>query len=55
MHENDGYYVYQNTGDPSKTSAASRETVAWIVEDGSPVREGDLIARFDSSEIELKR
>ena len=32
MHENDGYYVYQNTGDPSKTSAASRETVAWIVE-----------------------
>ena len=32
MHEEDGYYVYQNTGDPSKTSAASRETVAWIQE-----------------------
>ncbi len=31
--ESDGsYHVYQNTGDPDKTSAASRETVEWIRE-----------------------
>ena len=27
-----GYHVYQNTGDPNKTSAAERETVDWIIE-----------------------
>lgn len=27
-----GYYVYQYTGDPDKTTAADRETVAWIRE-----------------------
>jgi cyclase len=32
-HEQEGrYQVYQNTGDPSKTTAAERETVAWITE-----------------------
>jgi len=31
--EQDGrYHVYQNTGDPKKTSAAQRETVNWITE-----------------------
>lgn len=32
-HAEDGRYsVYQNTGDPNKTSAARRETVAWVLE-----------------------
>ena len=32
-HEEDGSYsVYQNTGDPGKSSAAGRNTVAWIAE-----------------------
>lgn len=32
-HEQDGHYrVYQNTGDPDKTSAAERDTVEWICE-----------------------
>jgi cyclase len=31
--EQDGqYHVYQNTGDPDKTRAAQRDTIAWIVE-----------------------
>jgi cyclase len=31
--EQDGaYHVYQNTGDPDKTSAAERQTIDWIVE-----------------------
>jgi len=30
--EGGGYHVYQNTGDPDKTSAARRDTVAWIRE-----------------------
>ncbi len=31
--ERDGCYsVYQNTGDPNKTTAAERETVDWIIE-----------------------
>ncbi len=30
--EDGGYRVYQNTGDPDKTSAARRDTVAWIEE-----------------------
>lgn len=31
--EEDGqYHVYQNTGDPEKTSAASRDTLSWIRE-----------------------
>lgn len=28
----DGYRVFQNTGDPAKTTAASRDTLAWIGE-----------------------
>ncbi len=28
----DGYCVYQNTGDPAKTSAAERRTVDWVRE-----------------------
>jgi len=32
MHENDGYRVYSNTGDPDKTSSASRGTIDWIRE-----------------------
>ena len=28
----DGYHVYQNTGDPGKTSAAERGTVDWVRE-----------------------
>jgi cyclase len=32
LTENDGYRVYQNTGDPDKTSAARRDTVSWIRE-----------------------
>ena len=32
-YESDGaYQVYQNTGDPDKTSAAGRDTLEWIVE-----------------------
>lgn len=31
-HQGDEYVVYQNTGDPDKTSAAERNTVDWIVE-----------------------
>ena len=32
-YEGDGaYQVYQNTGDPDKTSAAGRDTLEWIVE-----------------------
>lgn len=32
-HEQDGrYHVYQNTGDPNKTSAAERDTIAWVIE-----------------------
>ena len=27
-----GYHVYRNTGDPDKTAAARRETVAWVQE-----------------------
>ena len=27
-----GYQVYQYTGDPEKTTAAARQTVAWIIE-----------------------
>ncbi len=30
--EDGQYSVYQNTGDPNKTSAARRETVAWVLE-----------------------
>jgi cyclase len=31
--EQDGrYHVYQNSGDPSKTAAAERDTVDWIIE-----------------------
>jgi len=30
--EGDGYRVYQNTGDPDKTSSAGYETVAWVKE-----------------------
>lgn len=30
--ENDGWQVYQFTGDPEKTSAASRRTVDWVRE-----------------------
>ena len=30
--QDDGYHVYQYTGDPHKTSAAERLTVDWIVE-----------------------
>lgn len=30
--ENGAYRVYQNTGDPDKTSAAGRATVAWVRE-----------------------
>ena len=29
---NDGYHVYQYTGDPNKTAAAERETVDWVIE-----------------------
>ena len=30
-HEQDGqYHVFSNTGDPAKTAAAGRETIAWI-------------------------
>ena len=32
LHAEDEYRVYQNTGDPSKTSAAGRRTVEWIRE-----------------------
>jgi HlyD family secretion protein len=35
---------------PSSTVGAL--TVAWIVEDGTPVREGEVIVRFDPSDIE---
>ena len=28
----DGYRVYQNTGDPDKTTPAARDTLAWIAE-----------------------
>jgi cyclase len=32
-HEQDGrYHVFSNTGDPAKTAAAGRETIAWIQE-----------------------
>jgi cyclase len=32
-HAQEGrYHVYQNTGDPNKTSTADRDTVDWIVE-----------------------
>ena len=32
-HEHDGqYHVFSNTGDPAKTAAAERETIAWIQE-----------------------
>ena len=32
-HEQDGrYHVFSNTGDPAKTAAAGRETIAWIHE-----------------------
>ncbi len=32
-HEENGHYnVYQNTGDPDKTSSAKRDTVSWITE-----------------------
>lgn len=30
--EDDGYRVYQNTGDPARMSAARRDTIAWVVE-----------------------
>ena len=30
--DEDGYHVYQNTGDPDKTVAAARDTLAWITE-----------------------
>lgn len=30
--EHGGYFVYQNTGDPGKTSAARRDTIEWIRE-----------------------
>ena len=30
--DGDRYRVYQNTGDPKKTTAANRETVQWILE-----------------------
>lgn len=30
--EDETYRVYQNTGDPDKTSAAARDTISWIVE-----------------------
>ncbi len=30
--ENDDYFVYQNTGDPDKTSAAERLTLDWVSE-----------------------
>ena len=30
--QNGRYHVYQNTGDPSKTAAAERDTVDWIIE-----------------------
>ena len=32
LHAEDEYRVYQNTGDPSKTSAAGRRTVEWVRE-----------------------
>lgn len=32
LHAEDDYRVYQNTGDPSKTSAAGRRTVEWVRE-----------------------
>jgi cyclase len=32
LEEGGQYHVYQNTGDPGKTAAASRDTVAWIAE-----------------------
>lgn len=32
-HEKDGHYhVFRNTGDPEKTAAAGRETLAWVQE-----------------------
>jgi len=31
-HEADDYFVYQNTGDPDKTTAASWTTLDWIAE-----------------------
>jgi cyclase len=30
--QNGSYHVYQNTGDPDKTTAAERRTIDWIVE-----------------------
>lgn len=30
--ENDDYFVYQNTGDPDKTTAAQRRTLDWVEE-----------------------
>ncbi len=30
--EHNDYFVYQNTGDPDKTSAAQRRTVDWVAE-----------------------
>jgi cyclase len=32
LASDDGYRVYRNTGDPDKTAAAERDTVAWIRE-----------------------
>jgi cyclase len=32
LESDSGYHVYRNTGDPDKTSAARRETSAWIRE-----------------------
>ncbi len=32
LSENGAYCVYQNTGDPDKTSHAGRDTVAWVRE-----------------------
>lgn len=31
-HENGNYTVHKNTGDPAKSTAASRDTIAWILE-----------------------
>jgi len=32
LDDDDGYHVFCNTGDPDKTAAAQRETLAWIRE-----------------------
>ena len=36
------------------TDVHERMTIAWIVEDGAPVKKGELVARFDPSDFEKR-